>query len=63
MLSLVFPREMISEPNIGESLPSRSTADWLFERISLADGIRSSWMRLTKHLAQIEKMRLCPAAL
>jgi hypothetical protein len=63
VLALVLPGEVIAEPDVGGAFPSVNLRDGLLKRVSLTNCVSRCRMRLTKHVAEINEMRLRTATL
>ena len=58
VLALVFPGEVVAEPDVGKAFAAARFADVLFESEALAGGIGGGWMRMTEEVAKIDEMGL-----
>jgi hypothetical protein len=62
VLALVFPGEVVAEPDVGEALAAVDLVEGLVEGIALAGCVGGRGMGLAEHVAEIDEVGLRAAA-
>jgi hypothetical protein len=62
VLALVFPCEMVAEPDVREAFTAVDLVEWLVEGVTLTGRVRSGGVGLTEHVAEIDEVGLRAAA-